>query len=90
MVVIVTVDVHTGEIVAGPEIITRGWVHAPEAEDLLEEAPGRGAARPGRGGAARARSTSRPCSATPAGPLGKFVNERTSRRPMIVPVVMEV
>ena len=28
----------TGEIVTGPEIVTRGWVYAPEAEDLLEDA----------------------------------------------------
>ena len=38
VVVVVTVDARTGEIVAGPEIITRGWVYAPEAESLLEEA----------------------------------------------------
>ena len=38
VVVIVTIDGHTGEIVTGPEIVTKGWVHAPEAEALLEEA----------------------------------------------------
>ena len=24
-------------VVTGPEVITRGWVYAPEAEDLLDE-----------------------------------------------------
>ena len=38
VVVIVTIDSRTGEIVTGPEIVTRGWVYAPEAEDLLEDA----------------------------------------------------
>ena len=38
VVVIVTVDSTTGEIVTGPEIVTRGWVYAPEAEDLIEDA----------------------------------------------------
>ena len=61
-------------------------------------ARGRGPARRGvrhdrrrrRGGAVgRACATSRRSSATCAGPPGKFVNERTRRRPMIVPVVME-
>ena len=28
----------TGKVLVGPEIITRGWVYAPEAEDLLDEA----------------------------------------------------
>ena len=37
VVVVVTVDARTGEVVSGPEILTRGWVYAPEAEDLLEE-----------------------------------------------------
>ena len=33
VVVVVTVDVETGKVLTGPEIITRGWVYAPEAED---------------------------------------------------------
>jgi len=38
VVVVVTVDTQTGKVLTGPEIITRGWVYAPEAEDLLDEA----------------------------------------------------
>mgnify|MGYP000270057480 CR=1 FL=1 len=38
VVVVVTVDIQTGKVLVGPEIITRGWVYAPEAEDLLDEA----------------------------------------------------
>jgi ribonuclease J len=38
VVVVVTVDIETGKVLVGPEIITRGWVYAPEAEDLLDEA----------------------------------------------------
>ena len=38
VVVVVTVDIETGKVLTGPEIITRGWVYAPEAEDLLDEA----------------------------------------------------
>ena len=38
MVVVVTVDSRTGEVLTGPEIVTRGWIYAPEAEDLLEDA----------------------------------------------------
>ena len=30
-------------IITGPEVITRGWVYAPEAEDLLDECGDRGA-----------------------------------------------
>jgi len=38
VVVIVAVDVRAGVVFTGPEIITRGWVYAPEAEGLLDEA----------------------------------------------------
>src|SRR4029450_352151 len=37
VVVIVTVDVADGAILTGPEVITRGWVYAPEADPRLAE-----------------------------------------------------
>ena len=89
VVVVVTVDVETGAIITGPEIITRGWVYAPEAEDLLDECAdavrqrGQGGVR--ATGAADIETLQRHVRRA----AGKFVNERTKRRPMIVPVVME-
>ncbi len=88
VVVIVAVDVTTGAIITGPEIITRGWVYAPEAEDLLDEC------------AEKVRDSIKAAFAEQATDIetlqrhvrraaGKFVNEQTRRRPMIVPVVME-
>ena len=38
VMVVATVDLHLGQVGHPPQIFTRGWVHAPEAEDLLEEA----------------------------------------------------
>jgi ribonuclease J len=85
VVVIVTVDMKTGEVIAGPEIITRGWVYAPEAEDLLEEA--RAAVRRGIEECDDMEVDAIRRHARKA--LGQFVSDRTRRRPMIVPVVME-
>ena len=89
IVVVVTVDVKSGEVLTGPEIITRGWVYAPEAEDLLDEA--RKAVivsleEAADEGATDFETLKRHIRTA----LGRFVNERTKRRPMIVPVVMEV
>ncbi|MBA3654175.1 MAG: ribonuclease J [Actinobacteria bacterium] len=89
IVVVVTVDGKSGEVLTGPEIITRGWVHAPEAEALLEEA--RQAVTAGlrqitHAGSVDTENVRRHVRQA----LGRFVNERTRRRPMIVPVVMEV
>jgi ribonuclease J len=89
VVVIVTVDVHNRAIVTGPEIVTRGWIYAPEAEDLLEEAAER--VRDSIGEAfAEAALDPDTLRRHVRKAAGSFVNERTRRRPMIVPVVMEV
>ena len=82
VVVIVTVDSQTGEIVTGPEIVTRGWVYAPEAEDLLEDAKQVVRDVDRRRGRARARPTSRRCAATPASrSAGSSTSARAAARP---------
>jgi ribonuclease J len=88
VVVIVTVDVSDGKVLTGPEIITRGWVYAPEAEDLLDEACDTVAAAVERALAEGVRDVEA-LERDVRRAAGKFVNERTKRRPMIVPVVME-
>ena len=89
VVVIVTVDSTTGEVVTGPEIVTRGWVYAPEAEELLEEA--KAAVRASLQEAADEGATDFDTLRRHARrSLGKFINERTKRRPAVIPVVMEV
>ena len=89
VVVIVTVDVTNRTIITGPEIITRGWVYAPEAEDLLDEC-----AEEVRRSVVDALDHADPTDIETLQrhvrrAAGRFVNERTRRRPMIVPVVME-
>ena len=89
VVVVVTVAIGDGAILTGPEIITRGWVYAPEAEALLDEC------------ADVVRQAVKDLFAEAGDPdiealqrvvrraAGRFVNDRTKRKPMIVPVVME-
>jgi ribonuclease J len=88
VVVVVTVDVADGAILTGPEVITRGWVYAPEADPLLtecaeevrqavKEAFGEGATDIEALGKVVRRAA------------GRYVSDKTRRRPMIVPVVME-
>jgi len=89
VVVIVTIDGHTGEIVTGPEIVTKGWVHAPEAEELLEEAKEavrRSLAEAIDQDALDFETLRRHARSG----LQKFITSRTKRRPAVVPVVMEV
>lgn len=88
VVVIVGVDLQEHSIIMGPEIITRGWVHAPEAEDLLDMCAER--VRMAVLDSLRANATdTESLSRVVRRAAGKFVSEQTKRRPMIVPVIME-
>jgi ribonuclease J len=88
VVVVVTVALDTGTILTGPEVITRGWVYAPEAEELLEECAGvvddalKVAFKETTPDLEALQRVVRRAA-------GKFVADRTKRKPMIVPVVME-
>lgn len=85
--VIVCVDRGARRVVAGPEVATRGWIHEPESGELLADLAQRvrsAVEKELAGGAdvpALARATRRAA--------GGFVSERTRRRPMIVPVILE-
>ena len=89
VVIVVTVDIETRKVLTGPEIITRGWVYAPEAEDLLDEACDVVAAAIEKALAAGVRDVEQ-LERDVRRAAGKFVSDRTKRRPMIVPVVMEI
>jgi ribonuclease J len=86
VVPIVVVDRHTGRLESPPEIVTRGFVDSLERADLLEEATrlvadaveSREEADPG---VTRERVRLE---------LRRFFKKRTQRRPMVIPVVMEV
>ena len=89
VVVIVTVDAATGELITGPDIVTRGWVYEAEAADLIEEA--KAAVRASLAEAAAEGATDFETIRRHARrSLGRFINNRTRRRPAIIPVVLEV
>ena len=89
VMVVATVDLQRKALTGAPQIETKGWVHAPEAEDLLGDASNAVAealADAMREGAHDVEVLTRHARRA----LGRLVNERTRRRPMIVPVVIAV
>ncbi|HHY47367.1 MAG TPA: ribonuclease J [Firmicutes bacterium] len=89
LIVVVTINKQTGAIVAGPDIVSRGFVYIKESEALLEDAK------------ASVKDVLKKCEdecITEWGTikryirdtLGQFTYERMKRRPMILPIVMEV
>jgi ribonuclease J len=87
-IVIVTVDKDTGRVVSGPDLISRGFVHQQTSDALLD--------------AARERIVETINKITPGNPewqvlknairdaMSKYLYEQTRRRPMIIPIVVEV
>jgi ribonuclease J len=88
VVVAVTVDRASGVLVAGPEIVSRGWVYEREAEGVLEDA--RAAVREAL---AEPRETPLGREALIAllrATLRRFITQRYDRKPVVLPVVLEV
>lgn len=89
LIVVVTTEQQTGRIVAGPDIISRGFVYVRESEGLLEEAREKVKAALERCDPDELKEWSvlkRRIKET----LDSFLWERTKRRPMIMPIIMEV
>ncbi|MGH9044876.1 MAG: ribonuclease J [Acidimicrobiales bacterium] len=89
VVVVANVSVHDLSVVGPPRVITRGWVHGPQADELLEDAASAVEEALQKAMSDGARDTEALArSARKA--LGKLVSERTHRRPLIIPVVLSV
>jgi ribonuclease J len=89
LVCVLTIDSHSGEILAGPDLISRGFVYIEESRDLLEEAADAVADRLDSLDDEAATDWSALKKACRRA-LGEFVWQRTRRRPMILPIVMEI
>ena len=89
VMVVATVDLHKQVLNGTPEIATKGWVYAPEAEALLDEASQVVADALVQAMADGARDVD-VLGRHARKALGKLVTDRTRRRPMIVPVIMAV
>lgn len=85
---IVCVDLVTKKLVGGPEIATRGWVAPEESTDLFDGIANR--VRDAVVAQLTEADATRPkIEKAVRRAAGSFVGEKTRRRPMIVPVVVE-
>lgn len=89
LVVVVTLNKANNAIISGPDIISRGFVYVRESEELLEEAGG------------LVTETLTKCMVENVNEwsslksnirdvLSRYLYEKTRRRPMILPIIMEV
>lgn len=89
IVVVATVDENAGQLVSGPDIVSRGFVYVRESEDLMEEVRRIAAAAINscidRHGCDWYEIKNRIKD-----DITRFLYTRTKRKPMILPIVMDV
>ena len=89
LIAVVTISKDTGAIVAGPDLVSRGFVYVREAEHLMEEARLKvkdALEKTVNGGNAEWSSI----KSTIREVLSKHLYEKMKRRPMILPIIMEI
>src|SRR5699024_1681680 len=89
LTVVVTIDSQNGSIIAGPDIISRGFVYVRESEKLIENIRDivkevlRDCEEDGVTDWSTLKSNIKDN-------LRNFLYEKTKRRPMILPIIMEI
>jgi len=86
LVVVLTLEKGQGTVLAGPDIVSRGFVYVRESEDLMTEA--KDVIRK----YLTDKGTKSEWAVIKSGirdVLGKFLYEKTRRNPMIIPIIME-
>lgn len=89
LIVVLALDSYNSQLVSGPDIVSRGFVYVRESDELLEEArllvdsAVTGCLGKGQTDWGKLKSTIKDV-------LSEYVWKKTKRRPMILPIIMEV
>ncbi len=89
IIIVLTMDSNTGEVVSGPEVISRGFVYVRESENLMDEIKSvvkfevRQCEERGIRDWTTIKSVTREH-------LRDYIFTKTKRNPMIIPIIMEV
>lgn len=89
LVVVMTLSKQEGRVLSGPDIISRGFVYVRESEGLLEEANKLVASTLAKLMTENVNEWAS-LKTHVKDTLGRFLYEKTKRRPMILPIIMEV
>lgn len=89
LIVVLTMDKASSRVVAGPDIVSRGFVYVRESEELMNGLRNRVQQAIDRCEDEKVTDwTSIKTNVRDA--LGRYVFEKTRRRPMILPIIMEI
>lgn len=89
LIVVITMGRYSNEVLAGPDIVSRGFVYMKESEDLIDEA--RDVVRESLDDCIGRNITDwNKIKNNVRDNLSEFLWKRTRRSPMILPIIMEV
>ena len=89
LIIVVTMEKSTGRVVAGPDIVSRGFVYVRESEALMEEA--REKVKLALDKCEEGKVTEwAAIKSNVRDALGRYLFDKTRRRPMILPIIMEI
>ena len=89
IMVVATMNRETGAVVAGPDVITRGFVYVKESEELIDNAK-QVAVKSFKKCADRNIREWGNIKSTVRYDLSDYIYQKTKRSPMILPVIMEI
>ena len=89
IIIVLTMDGSTGEVIAGPDVISRGFVYVRESENLMDDVKAvvRHEVKKCEEREIRVWST---IKTTVRENLRDYIFAKTKRNPMIIPIIMEV
>ena len=89
IIIVLTMDSQTGEVVAGPDIISRGFVYVRESETLMDDIKSVVRHEISKCEERNIRDWST-IKSTVKENLRDYLSIKTKRNPMIIPIIMEV
>ena len=89
IIIVMTMDSATGEIVSGPDVISRGFVYVRESENLMDDVK-RQIRDEVQEFESRKITDWSTIKSTLKENLREYIFQKTKRNPMILPIIMEV
>jgi ribonuclease J len=90
LMVVVGIDRTTGELVAGPDIVSRGFVYMRESDGLIDSTKETVRTALSRNGTGATEVDGSFVNRKVKDVVSEYLYEQTRRRPMVIPVIMEV
>lgn len=91
LIVVVSIDATSGELVAGPDVVSRGFVYMRQSQDLIEATKDAvRSALTSKNGGSPALGDAQYVNRKIKDVVSEFLYRETRRRPMVLPMVMEV